>query len=421
MRVLVILALSVVTVVASSLMITGVFSLNGIILSAGHDKHFQEAGAEAFPLEVRDRFNEKKVAGDANNIKINEDVIYPEKHCEFCTLVEYTPGPRGVAGFAYENDAGLDLTGATKVRFWTMGEEGNEKIKFKIAGKSLDNIQNRPQNRPTNSVFESESFALTTDEVTLAKDWQRYEIDLRGVSLDDITHPVSFELSKGNGVHKQVIFIKGLIFDDKPVEEQYTLPTAEDNEIIIQDRLLVQIISNETEGTAPATFEFEANVTGGTEPYTYSWDFGDGTEGSDEQTVVHTFDEAGTYNVTLVTTDVDNQNSSDSMEINIEAAALTPTTITEPLTAQITSNDTEGTAPATFEFQANITGGTAPYAIHWTVDDGREESDEEKILHTFEEAGNYNVGLSITDTDDQTASDSIEIRVEEGNVVDEED
>jgi PKD repeat protein len=421
MRVLVILALSVVTVVASSLMITGVFSLNGIILSAGHDKHFQEAGAEAFPLEVRDRFNEKKVAGDANNIKINEDVIYPEKHCEFCTLVEYTPGPRGVAGFAYENDAGLDLTGATKVRFWAMGEEGNEKIKVKIAGKSLDNIQNRPQNRPTNSVFESESFALTTDEVTLAKDWQRYEIDLRGVSLDDITHPVSFELSKGNGVHKQVIFIKGLIIDDKPVEEQYTLPTAEDNEIITQERLLVQIISNETEGTAPATFEFEANVTGGTEPYTYSWDFGDGTEGSDEQTVVHTFDEAGTYNVTLVTTDVDNQNSSDSVEINIEAAALTPTTVTEPLTAQITSNDTEGTAPATFEFQANITGGTAPYAIHWTFDDGREESDEEKILHTFEEAGTYNVGLSITDTDDQTASDSIEIRVEEGTVVDEED
>ena len=80
MMVLVILVLSIVTVVASSLMITGVFSLDGIIHSAGHDKHFQEAGAEAFPLEVHDRFGEKKVAGDANNIKINEDVIYPEKH-----------------------------------------------------------------------------------------------------------------------------------------------------------------------------------------------------------------------------------------------------------------------------------------------------------------------------------------------------
>src|ERR687897_3214414 len=67
--------------------------------------------------------------------------------------------------------------------------------------------------------------------------------------------------------------------------------------------LTVGIISNGTEGVAPATFEFQANLTGGTEPYTYSWDFGDGSEGSDEQTVLHTFEEAGTYNVTLAVTD----------------------------------------------------------------------------------------------------------------------
>jgi hypothetical protein len=100
-------------------MITGAFSLDSIIiiLSAGHGKHVQEAGAQALPFGVRDRFNEKKIAGDANNIKVNDDFVYPERHCEFCTFVEYTPGPRGVAGFAYENDAGLDLTGAKKCAF----------------------------------------------------------------------------------------------------------------------------------------------------------------------------------------------------------------------------------------------------------------------------------------------------------------
>src|SRR5215210_861316 len=159
MRLPVILAISVVAVLASSLMLTGVFSLDSIILSGGRGNQVQEAGAQALPFEVRDRFSEKKLAGDANSIKINEDFVDPEKHCEFCTLVEYTPGPRGVAGFAYENDAGLDLTGAKKVLFWVMGEEGNEKIKFKIAGKSLDNIQDRPPSRRTNSVFETESFA----------------------------------------------------------------------------------------------------------------------------------------------------------------------------------------------------------------------------------------------------------------------
>src|SRR5829696_1251529 len=35
--------------------------------------------------------------------------------------------------------------------------------------------------------------------------------------------------------------------------------------------LTVEITSSDTEGeVAPTTFEFEANVTGGTEPYTYS-------------------------------------------------------------------------------------------------------------------------------------------------------
>jgi hypothetical protein len=323
MKLPVILAISVVAVLASSLMLTGVFSLDSIIiLSTGHDNHVQEAGAQALPFEVRDHFSEKKIAGDANNIKVNEDFVDPENHCEFCTFVEYTPGPRGVAGFAYENDAGLDLTGAKKVRFWMMGEEGNEKIKFKIAGKSSDNIQDRPPNRPTNSIFESESFALTTEEVTLVSDWRRYEVDLSSVSLDDITHPFGFELSKGNGAQKQVIYIKGLVYDDEPVEEAYALATVEEAEVITQQPLTVEIISNSTEGFAPATFEFQANLTGGTEPYTINWNFGDGSsEESDEETIVHTFDEAGSYNVTLTITDTDDQTASDSVEIRVEEGA----------------------------------------------------------------------------------------------------
>ena len=75
------------------------------------------------------------------------------------------------------------------------------------------------------------------------------------------------------------------------------------------------------EGAAPATFEFDAHITGGTEPYAISWDFGDGTEGSDEQSVVHTFDEAGTYNVIATITDSDGQTASDNLDVTVEEAA----------------------------------------------------------------------------------------------------
>src|SRR5215216_211515 len=192
-----------------------------------------------------------------------------------------------------------------------------------------------------------------------------------------------------------------------PAPEEEELAEEESTEL-----LTVGIISNGTESVVPATFEFQANLTGGTEPYTYIWNFGDGSEESDEQTVLHTFEEAGTYNVVVTGTDENGQEASDNLEITVNEPPP-PTTITEPLTVGIISNGTESVVPATFEFQANLTGGTGPYTISWDFGDGSEESDEQTVLHTFEEAGTYNVTLAATDTDNQNAFDSIEISVEE--------
>jgi PKD repeat protein len=90
--------------------------------------------------------------------------------------------------------------------------------------------------------------------------------------------------------------------------------------------LIVEIISNGTRGVAPATFEFEANVTGGTEPYTYSWDFDDGSvESDDDETIDHTFDQAGTYNVDLTVTDSTGRTATDTLKISvIEEDAASP-------------------------------------------------------------------------------------------------
>jgi PKD repeat protein len=114
--------------------------------------------------------------------------------------------------------------------------------------------------------------------------------------------------------------------------------------------------------------------------------------------------------------------------------------LASPLTVQISSNGTEGAAPATFVFLVDVIGGIEPYNTSWDFDDDSgeeeseeqtsEESEEQTILHTFDEAGTYNVTLTITDSEDQTASDSIEVTVEEpsaeeeggeGEVVEEEE
>jgi PKD repeat protein len=79
--------------------------------------------------------------------------------------------------------------------------------------------------------------------------------------------------------------------------------------------------TTEGEGVAPATFEFESDVTGGAAPYAHSWDFDEeDDEESNEEVVLHTFDEAGTYNVRVTVTDSSGQNASDSVEIVVEEA-----------------------------------------------------------------------------------------------------
>src|SRR5215210_584854 len=169
----------------------------------------------------------------------------------------------------------------------------------------------------------------------------------------------------------------------------------------------VEITSSDTDGVAPATFDFEANVTGGTVPYTYSWDFGDGSvESGDDETVDHTFNIAGTYTVSATVTDSTGRTVSDSILITVEAPP--------PLTAvNIISNDTEGVAPATFDFEANVTGGTVPYTYSWDFGDGSEESDDDETVdHTFDVANTYNVDLTVTDSTGRTVSDSILITVE---------
>ena len=95
--------------------------------------------------------------------------------------------------------------------------------------------------------------------------------------------------------------------------------------------LRVEITSSDTEGVAPATFRFEAHVTGGMEPYSFSWSFGDGSGGSsnsqetdddNNNTIRHTFDRAGTYNVDVTVTDSTGRTAFDNIEINVKEAPV---------------------------------------------------------------------------------------------------
>jgi hypothetical protein len=78
------------------------------------------------------------------------------------------------------------------------------------------------------------------------------------------------------------------------------------------------LTANGTRGVAPATFEFGTDIRGGVPPYTFDWDFGDGSQESNSESVVHTFDEPGTYTVTMTVVDSVGQAGSASIGITVE-------------------------------------------------------------------------------------------------------
>ena len=177
-----------------------------------------EVGASLGPLEIDSLYSFDERAGDAQlpfgHLKVYDGFIDTERNCEFCIRVEYVPGPEGVAGMAFKNEQGFDLSTAKKVTFYAMGQDGGEVIKFKAAGKKVDKKEISDM-----EIFKNVKFDKTTKDVTLTKDWKRFEIDLSNSDLKGITHPFGFEISKDKNNADSVFYIKGVKHDFDPATD----------------------------------------------------------------------------------------------------------------------------------------------------------------------------------------------------------
>jgi PKD repeat protein len=148
------------------------------------------------------------------------------------------------------------------------------------------------------------------------------------------------------------------------------------------------ITATPSSGRAPLAVAFTSNVAGGTDPYTFAWDFGDGASSTDANPS-HTYSESGIYNVKLTVTD------SASRQVTSEVTVTVKSDTTMAVT--ITAANMTGSKPLTVNFNSAIVDGTGPFFYTWSFDDNT-TSTQANPVHIFKEAGEYHVTLSVLDS-----------------------
>jgi PKD repeat protein len=152
-------------------------------------------------------------------------------------------------------------------------------------------------------------------------------------------------------------------------------------------------------GNVPLTVAF--TDTSDTSPSEWYWNFGDGTNSTD-QNPSHTYSSAGTYNVSLR---VWNDLGSDTMEKPDLITARNPA----PPVANFTGTPASGSAPLSVTF--NDTSANTPTGWFWSFGDGTNAT-VQNPAHTYTVPGNYSVSLNVTNddgTDDITRSGYITV------------
>jgi PKD repeat protein len=159
-------------------------------------------------------------------------------------------------------------------------------------------------------------------------------------------------------------------------------------------------------GNAPLNVSFTGSAAGGTAPYTYSWNFGDGSATSTTQNPSHTYSAAGTFTATLTVTD-----SSSPAKTATATVTTTVNAVGNALAATATATPTSGQVPLSVAFGGTGTGGTPPYSYNWDFGDGSATSTAQNPSHTYNSAGTYTATLTVTDSSSpsKTATSTVSI------------
>lgn len=124
----------------------------------------------------------------------------------------------------------------------------------------------------------------------------------------------------------------------------------------------------------------------------YLWDFGDGATSQGSSSVSHTYLADGTYSVVLTITDDGGLSDTFSLPVSVTASSNAPPD------AQFTMNTSNGTAPLTVTLDASLSSDNGQIVNYeWNFGGSGATASGRTAMHTYNQAGNYTVTLTVTD------------------------
>jgi hypothetical protein len=166
------------------------------------------------PLDVKYVSKDRERGLDAigsHYLYIDENFVDDENHCEFCIFAQYKPGTFGRAVYAFENKSPMDLSEAKTLRFLARGELGGETIKIYSAGRKASTASDSDQSSIDDGLKGVE-FGFSR-QLTLSTEWVKYEIDLAGLDLSEISHSFAFEMIKDDRIADQIVYLDLIYYD----------------------------------------------------------------------------------------------------------------------------------------------------------------------------------------------------------------
>lgn len=140
----------------------------------------------------------------------------------------------------------------------------------------------------------------------------------------------------------------------------------------------------------------------------YQWSLGDGTS-STSIDVNHMYGQAGNYQITLTVTDADGLSDSDS--VNIQVTTDLPTAVITPMPTEFNIGDL-----INFDGSGSSDADGQISNFDWELGDGTTKPGI-TTSHTYNEAGNYTVRLTVTDNAGAMNSTTTDISIVDPSVL----